>query len=102
MSPGGAGADRLAPGSDRREASGAPPVAGGATPRVRTQVRAFITRQTDRDDRLVLALYYHEGLTPREIGAVLERTEAEVAARIEQLVARLKEFLDQRDAGTVF
>jgi len=50
-------------------------------------------RQLDPDERLVVTLYYYEDLTLREIGEVLNRTEARVCqihkAAIRKIQARL-------------
>jgi RNA polymerase sigma factor FliA len=54
-----------------------------------------------RTDRIVLALYYHEGLRMREIGTVLGVTESRVsqlhARAVAALRGRLREILEEQD-----
>jgi RNA polymerase sigma factor FliA len=70
----------------------------------RHELREILTRligELPRTDRLVLALYYHEGLRMREIGSVLGVTESRVsqlhARAVASLRARLRVILETQD-----
>lgn len=65
------------------------------------EMRRLLTAAVDRlpeRERLVIALYYYEGLTFREIGRVLEVSESRVYQLHTQAVLRLRNYL-QRDRG---
>jgi len=48
------------------------------------QVRDYV-QALDRDDRYIVLLYYADGLTPMEIGRVLDLPSTRVRARLEEL-----------------
>lgn len=50
----------------------------------------FITRGLNREERLVLVLYYTEGLTMAEIGLVLDLSESRVSQIHKDVIARLR------------
>jgi RNA polymerase sigma factor for flagellar operon FliA len=53
-------------------------------------VREALVRGLDRAERLVILLYYYEGLTMREIGAVLDLSEGRVCQIHKNVCARLR------------
>ena len=59
----------------------------------------YLSGTLDRDDRILLILFYFEVLNPREIGAVIGATEASVDARLTALNRALRvayrDFLEQ-------
>ena len=62
---------------------------------MKTSLAAGIDRLPDRE-RLVISLYYYEGLTFKEIGKVLTVSESRVYQLHTQAVLRLRGYL-QRD-----
>jgi RNA polymerase sigma factor for flagellar operon FliA len=50
----------------------------------------FIARGLNRDERLVLVLYYYEGLTMAEIGTVLDLSESRVSQIHKEVLERLR------------
>jgi len=50
----------------------------------------LITRHLTRKERLILVMYYYEGLTMREIGDILELTESRVCQIHSNIMQRLK------------
>jgi RNA polymerase sigma factor FliA len=69
----------------------------------RHQLHTIVVRlieELPRSDRLVLALYYHEGLRMKEIGTVLDVTESRVsqvhARAVATLRGRLRAILEER------
>ncbi|MDA0931972.1 MAG: FliA/WhiG family RNA polymerase sigma factor [Planctomycetota bacterium] len=54
-----------------------------------------MTRSLTKKERLIVLMYYHEGLTMREIGEIMELTESRVCQIHSNVVARLKVQLDQ-------
>lgn len=50
----------------------------------------FISRGLNRDERLVLVLYYYEGLTMAEIGRVLDLSESRVSQIHKEVLERLR------------
>jgi RNA polymerase sigma factor for flagellar operon FliA len=57
-------------------------------------VAEAVARLPDKE-RAVIALYYHEGITMREVGAVLEVTESRVSQLHSQALLRLGGFLSE-------
>ena len=55
-----------------------------------------ITRGLDRTERLIILLYYHEELTMREIGQVLELTPSRVSQIHSSVLARIKASMRSR------
>ncbi len=58
-------------------------------------VLELITRHLTRKERLILVMYYYEGLTMREIGDILELTESRVCQIHSNIMQRLKVHLDR-------
>lgn len=54
-----------------------------------------ITRSLTKKERLILVMYYYEGLTMREIGEILELTESRVCQIHSNVMSRLKAQLDR-------
>ena len=54
-----------------------------------------ITRNLTKKERLIIIMYYYEGLTMREIGEIMELTESRVCQIHSNVMARLKSQLDQ-------
>ncbi|MCC6671614.1 MAG: FliA/WhiG family RNA polymerase sigma factor [Planctomycetes bacterium] len=55
----------------------------------------LITRNLTKKERLIVIMYYYEGLTMREIGEIMELTESRVCQIHSNVMARLKAQLDQ-------
>lgn len=53
-----------------------------------------ITRNLTKKERLIIIMYYYEGLTMREIGEIMELTESRVCQIHSNVMARLKSQLD--------
>lgn len=51
----------------------------------RAWLRDYVGGSLERDDRILLILYYFEGLNAREIAAVIDATEASVGVRLDGL-----------------
>lgn len=60
---------------------------------VRTKL---VTKGLNRNERLIIILYYYEELTMKEIGNTLGLSESRVSQMHSSIVARLKEQLDRR------
>ena len=58
-------------------------------------VLELITRHLIRKERLILVMYYYEGLTMREIGDILELTESRVCQIHSNIMQRLKVHLEK-------
>ena len=56
----------------------------------------WLTRGLSRRDRLILILYYREGLTMKEIGAVIGRTESLVSQAARKARALIRERVESR------
>ena len=62
----------------------------------RQMITDYITRGLNREERLVLVLYYTEGLTMAEIGLVLDLSESRVSQIHKDVISRLRRrFKDQ-------
>jgi RNA polymerase sigma factor for flagellar operon FliA len=55
----------------------------------------LITRNLTKKERLIILMYYYEGLTMREIGEIMELTESRVCQIHSNVMARLKAQLDR-------
>ena len=55
----------------------------------------LITRNLTKKERLIILMYYYEGLTMREIGEVMELTESRVCQIHSNVMSRLKAQLDR-------
>ena len=60
-----------------------------------------ITGSLTKKERLIILMYYYEGLTMREIGEIMELTESRVCQIHSNVMARLKAQLDRTQAGVV-
>lgn len=61
-----------------------------ATRADRADLRRAITRCLDRDERLIVALYYFEGMGQKEIGKVLGVSDSRVSQMRSAIIERLK------------
>lgn len=59
-------------------------------------VMRLVTRGLNRNERLIIILYYYEELTMKEIGSTLGLSESRVSQMHSSIVARLKDQLRQR------
>ena len=55
----------------------------------------MITRNLTKKERLIIIMYYHEGLTMREIGEIMQLTESRVCQIHSNVMGRLRTQLDQ-------
>jgi RNA polymerase sigma factor for flagellar operon FliA len=62
----------------------------------RNDVRRWITRNLPHRDRLIIVLYYYENLSMKEIGQVLDLSEARVSQLHKQIIQQLRERLHNR------
>ena len=53
------------------------------------------TSSLTKKERLIILMYYYEGLTMREIGEIMELTESRVCQIHSNVMARLKAQLDR-------
>jgi len=65
----------------------------------REDLRDYLTRSLSRAERLVITLYYYEGLTLREIAVTLGVSESRVSQIMSSVIARLKVRLSHRKAA---
>ena len=56
----------------------------------------LVTRGLNRNERLIIILYYYEDMTMKEIGATLDLSESRVSQMHSSIVARLQQQLAQR------
>lgn len=59
----------------------------------------MITSSLTKKERLIILMYYYEGLTMREIGEIMELTESRVCQIHSNVMARLKAQLDRAQGG---
>jgi len=59
-------------------------------------LKQLVTRGLSRKERLIILLYYYEGLTMREIGDSLRLSESRVSQMHAAILARLKKHLTER------
>lgn len=57
---------------------------------IRRGLKEYITKNLSRAERLVVVLYYYEGMTMKEIGQVLDMSESRVSQMHSSIMARLK------------
>ena len=55
----------------------------------------FVTRNLTKKERLIIIMYYYEGLTMREIGEIMELTESRVCQIHSNVMSRLKAQLNR-------
>ena len=87
--PGGEKDDRTSLMATVRDDSAEDPVALFETEEIKTILASAIERLPERE-RMVIALYYYEGLTLKEIGQVLGVTESRVSQLHTKAVLRLR------------
>jgi len=59
-------------------------------------LRDLITKGLSRAERLIVILYYYEGMTMKEIGATLDLSESRVSQMHSSILARLKAHMQHR------
>ncbi len=59
-------------------------------------IMKLVTRGLNRNERLIIILYYYEELTMKEIGTTLGLSESRVSQMHSSIVARLREQLGER------
>jgi len=62
----------------------------------RRDLKDLITKGLSRAERLIVILYYYEGMTMKEIGSTLDLSESRVSQMHSSILARLKAQLQQR------
>ena len=62
----------------------------------RRDLRDLITKGLSRAERLIVVLYYYEGMTMKEIGATLDLSESRVSQMHSSILARLKAQMQHR------
>jgi RNA polymerase sigma factor for flagellar operon FliA len=56
----------------------------------------LVTKGLNRNERLIVILYYYEEMTMKEIGLTLDLSESRVSQMHSSIVARLKTYLENR------
>ncbi len=62
----------------------------------RRDLKELITKGLSRAERLIVILYYYEGMTMKEIGATLDLSESRVSQMHSSILARLKAQMQHR------
>lgn len=62
----------------------------------RRDLRELMTKGLSRSERLIIVLYYYEGMTMKEIGATLDLSESRVSQMHSSILARLKAQMQHR------
>lgn len=62
----------------------------------RKDLKELITKGLSRAERLIVLLYYYEGMTMKEIGATLDLSESRVSQMHSSILARLKAHMQNR------
>jgi RNA polymerase sigma factor for flagellar operon FliA len=63
----------------------------------RRDLKDLITKGLSRAERLIVILYYYEGMTMKEIGATLDLSESRVSQMHSSILARLKSQMQHRE-----
>ncbi len=63
----------------------------------RRDLKHLITKGLSRAERLIVILYYYEGMTMKEIGATLDLSESRVSQMHSSILARLKAQMQHRE-----
>jgi len=67
----------------------------------KNDIMRLITKGLNRNERLILILYYYEELTMKEIGATLDLSESRVSQMHSAIVQRLQQQLERRKANSL-
>jgi len=60
-------------------------------------LKELLTKGLSRAERLIIILYYYEGMTMKEIGATLDLSESRVSQMHSSILARLKAQMQHRE-----
>jgi RNA polymerase sigma factor FliA len=60
-------------------------------------LKDLLTKGLSRAERLIIILYYYEGMTMKEIGATLDLSESRVSQMHSSILARLKAQMQHRE-----